>query len=258
MSRVLIGSISRSSPAVATACRRPRRDSRRRWRAARASLASGRHQAGHRMQRAGSRARCAYSMARSTPARNSACAPGQAGEAPIAGGEVARHRVEQHLLQAVVVEALAQDRRRMVVGEEELDGLEAVRRSGGKAVQEFELRIEHRQVGGKAGHSILQERRPGVGTACRHSRTTRITGKLEKPRKRTRRSRTGSRSRARCRGNRASSRPTAMRASMRATFMPAQAWSPWPKARWRLGLRPTSKRSRIRKLRRIAVGSADA
>ncbi len=44
-------------------------------------------------------------------------------------------------------------------------------------------------------------------------------------------------------GKRASSRPSAMRPSMRATFMPTQTWSPWPKATWRLGFLPTSKRS---------------
>ncbi len=78
--------------------------------------------------------------------------------------------------------------------------------------------------------------------ASKWGQTPTRTGRLRKPRKRTRRSRSGCPFNA-IFGKRASSRENAIRPSMRATFMPTQTWSPWPKAMWRLGLRATSKRS---------------
>ena len=61
--------------------------------------------------------------------------------------------------------ALASRRRRQFVGEEELDGLEAVARGRREAVEEGVLRVHHRQVGGKARHRVP----PLVFTSARRS-----------------------------------------------------------------------------------------
>src|SRR6185437_13980962 len=68
------------------------------------------------------------------------------------------------------------------------------------------------------------------------------SGYLRNPRKRARPPRTGSPSRSTA-AKRWTRRPIATSASMRASDMPAQAWMPVAKARWRLGWRRRSSRS---------------
>jgi hypothetical protein len=77
---------------------------------------------------------------------------GQAGQAALARGPVARRRVEQYLLQPVRAQPRRQLGGRMLVGKQVFHRVEAVGRGGGEAVQEGMLVVEHRQVGGKAGH----------------------------------------------------------------------------------------------------------
>ena len=68
-------------------------------------------------------------------------------------GEIARWQVEQRLGQAVGPEPLADGLRRMLVGEQEFDGVEPGPGSGLEPVEERHL-VEHQaQVGGKARHS---------------------------------------------------------------------------------------------------------
>jgi hypothetical protein len=79
-------------------------------------------------------------------------AAGNAGQAALAGIPVAGRGVEQHLLQAVVLQAPGQWLGGEVVGEQVFDGLEAVARGGREAVEEVQVVVEHGQVGGETGH----------------------------------------------------------------------------------------------------------
>jgi hypothetical protein len=76
----------------------------------------------------------------------------QGGHAAFARRPVARGRIEQHLLEAVVLEAGGDLAGREVVGEQELDGLEAGLGGGFEAVEEGHFDEHHRQVGGEARH----------------------------------------------------------------------------------------------------------
>ncbi len=80
-------------------------------------------------------------------------AAGQRGEATFPRGEVARRRVDQHLLETVRAQARGEILRGEVVAEPELDGAEAVLRGGSEAVEEGHLGVQERQVGGEAGHA---------------------------------------------------------------------------------------------------------
>ena len=81
--------------------------------------------------------------------------PWQAGQPALARVPVAGGGVEQHLLQAVGLQACGQFLRRVGVREEVLHRLEAIARSGGKAVEKVHVVVEHGQVGGKTGHGCL-------------------------------------------------------------------------------------------------------
>ena len=94
----------------------------------------------------------AYSIARSTPRRNSSCRPGRAGDTPLPAGPVPRRCIDQHLLQAVPVEFVADRRRAELVGELALDRLEAVGGAGAETLEERHLVVHHRQVGGEMRH----------------------------------------------------------------------------------------------------------
>ncbi len=88
--------------------------------------------------------------------------PRVAGHAPLAGVPVARRRVEQHLLQSGIAQALADLLRRPGVGEEALHPLEAVGGSGRETVEEGQVVVEQRNVGGEAGHSVKSARPSSV------------------------------------------------------------------------------------------------
>ena len=81
--------------------------------------------------------------------------PRQAGQPALARIPVAGWGVEQHLLQAVGLQTRSQFLRRVGIGEEVLHRLEAIARSGGKAVEKVYIVVEHGQVGGKTGHGCL-------------------------------------------------------------------------------------------------------
>jgi len=72
--------------------------------------------------------------------------------AAVAGRPVARRHVEQRDLQPVGLQAIGDLLRRMFVGEEEFDGLEAGVGGRGEAVEKAPFVEHHRQVGGEAGH----------------------------------------------------------------------------------------------------------
>ena len=126
MSRVLIGSIRHVDAGARRLLRRPREVRRRRSAASpRASAPAGTSPAMTCTR--GQPSAAAYSRARVEAAPELLLAAGQAGDAALAAGEVARRRVEQHLLQAV---CSSFSRQAIVAGrlvrEEVLDGLEAV------------------------------------------------------------------------------------------------------------------------------------
>ncbi len=66
---------------------------------------------------------------------------------PIAGPQI-----EERLLQAALIQAPADLGRRIIVGEQELNGLKARVRRRLEAVEEVQLREQHRQIGGEARH----------------------------------------------------------------------------------------------------------
>ena len=140
----------------------------------------------------------AHTRARwSTPARNSASRPGRQARPRSPASKSPGTRVEEHLLQAVVVEARRQLGGRMVVGKEVLDGLEAVRRARRRSGRGTRARdtasTGWRQIGACDSLRDSQAMRswPAGRPRCK-GLGRQITGKREKPRKRTRRSRTGS------------------------------------------------------------------
>ncbi len=61
-------------------------------------------------------------------------AVGQAGQAPLAGAPVARRGIEKHLLQAMGAQAVADFSWLILIGEQVLNRLEAILRSGRKAL----------------------------------------------------------------------------------------------------------------------------
>ena len=74
-------------------------------------------------------------------------AVGQHRDAALALAPVAGRQVEQHLRQSVLVEPGSDHLRRMIVGAEIFDALEACAGGGVEAVEEFVLAKEHRQIG---------------------------------------------------------------------------------------------------------------
>ena len=150
MSRVLIGSISTSLPALAACLRRPSEVGQVGGQQLGALDPHGREAGHHVHARALQRLRVLQRRVDRTA--ELVFAAGQRGHAALAALPVAGRPVEQHLLQTVLGQARAERLRLVRVGKQVLHRLEAVGRRGGKAVEEFVLRIEHAQVGGEAGH----------------------------------------------------------------------------------------------------------
>ena len=80
-------------------------------------------------------------------------APGQGREAALALGGVAGRQVEQRLRQPVLLQLRRDVGGRRLVGEQDLDRLEAMGGGGAEALQERDLLVDPGQVGGKLGHS---------------------------------------------------------------------------------------------------------
>ncbi len=74
-------------------------------------------------------------------------------EAALAGGEIARRRVDQHALQVVLREPRGDLGRRNVVREGELDSAKTGARRRAEAIEEREFVEQKAEVGGKARHS---------------------------------------------------------------------------------------------------------
>src|SRR5690606_22237202 len=87
-------------------------------------------------------------------------AVGEAGHSPLAGVPVAGRHVVQHLSQAVLRQRFRQHLLLVGIGKEVLDAPEAVLGGGGKAVEEVVLAVEHGEIGGKPGHSLILLERP--------------------------------------------------------------------------------------------------
>src|SRR5205823_3652725 len=87
--------------------------------------------------------------------------PRQGGETALAAGPVARHGVEQSQSQPVLFEPLGDDFRRMLVGEQELDTLEAGARGRIEPVEKADLLEHHAEIGGEIRHGAL----PGLPAA---------------------------------------------------------------------------------------------
>ena len=79
--------------------------------------------------------------------------PGQCGNAAFTGIPITGRCIEQHLLQAMGLQACRQLFHGKGVWKQKLHPREAVGRSSGKSVQKGVLVVEQRKVGGKAGHS---------------------------------------------------------------------------------------------------------
>ena len=92
-------------------------------------------------------------MALAMPSRNSASRPGRQAS-PRSPASQLPGGVEQHLLQAVGLQALGQLLRRVGVRKRYSTALKPSR-SGGKAVEKVHVVVEHGQVGGKTGHGCL-------------------------------------------------------------------------------------------------------
>ncbi len=76
----------------------------------------------------------------------------QTGKAAFTRLPVARWGIEQHLLQAVVLQALLEFMGWMCIRKEGFDRLEAIFCGRLKAVQKRQLVVEHRQIGRELGH----------------------------------------------------------------------------------------------------------
>jgi hypothetical protein len=153
MSRVLMGSMSTSRPALAASVGGPAQVVEVHGLHRFALQAFG-HEAGHDVDaRAVERHGVVDGLGDAFAKLG--VAPGQAGQPALAGVPVAGRSVEQHLLQAVVRQPRQDLVLREVVGKQVLHGLEAVFRGGIEAVEKGELRVEHREVGGELGHGVF-------------------------------------------------------------------------------------------------------
>jgi hypothetical protein len=79
-------------------------------------------------------------------------ATGQGSQPTLAPRPVAGRQVEQHLTQAEAIEALADVGCPMIVGKQELDGLEAGLGRRLEAIEEGQFLEQHAEVGGELGH----------------------------------------------------------------------------------------------------------
>jgi hypothetical protein len=79
-----------------------------------------------------------------------------AGDAEVACGPVACRQVEQHHLQAVGQQPVAQPLRGCLIGKLNLDARESGTRGTLEAVQQRHFSEQHREVGGKARHQVLR------------------------------------------------------------------------------------------------------
>ena len=84
-------------------------------------------------------------------------AAGQGGQPALALAPVARRQVEQRLRELVLLELGGDVGGRRLVGEQDLDGLEAVRGGGAEALQERHLLVDPGEIGGELGHGLLQD-----------------------------------------------------------------------------------------------------
>ena len=89
----------------------------------------------------------------------------QAGQPALARLEVAGWRVEQRLGQPQVVQAGGDLLAVKCIGKQVLDRVEAVGRSGRKAVEEAVLGVHHRQVGGESRHGFWLQGGYGLARA---------------------------------------------------------------------------------------------
>ena len=80
--------------------------------------------------------------------------------AAIAGREIARGKIEQHLLELVAPQLVRDGAAVVLVGEQELDGLKTGRLGACEAFQKWMLREEHRQIGRKFRHLASSTPRP--------------------------------------------------------------------------------------------------
>ena len=102
-------------------------------------------------------------------------AAGQGGHAAPALARVAGRQVEQGLRQLVLLELGRDVGSRCLIGKQDLDRLEAVRRGRTEALQEGHLLVDPRKVGGELGHGGVSS--PGaVGAARSPKVTVKITG----------------------------------------------------------------------------------
>ena len=99
-------------------------------------------------------------------------AAGQGGQPALALAPVARRQVEQRLRELVLLELGRDVGGRRLVGEQDLDGLEAVRGGGAEALQERHLLVDPGEVGGELGHVGLHLDQEGKASST--SRTWRV------------------------------------------------------------------------------------
>ncbi len=137
-----------------------------------AALGARRQQAGH-----GVEAPCAERFGAFEGADDAGAelvlATGQGGQTPFAGCPVAGRQVEEDVVEAGLFQPAGDVGHRMVVGKEELDGLEARLRSRGEALRKRNFIEHHGEVGGKFWHGIPQKLRLKVvrsSSICASSR----------------------------------------------------------------------------------------
>jgi len=110
-----------------------------------------RPQPGHRMQNPALR-RLGVDECGLDPAAELLLAPGQSADAALARGPIAGRHVEESLLEPVPVQLLRNHFRRMVVGREIFDPLEAAGSGGAEAVEKSDFLENEAEVGGEFRH----------------------------------------------------------------------------------------------------------
>ena len=110
-----------------------------------------RPQPGHRMQNSALR-RLGVDECGLDPVAELLLAPGQGADAALARCPIAGRHVEESLLEPVPVQLLVNHFRRMVVGREIFDPLEAAGSGGGEAVEKPDFLKDEAEVGGEFRH----------------------------------------------------------------------------------------------------------
>ena len=103
-------------------------------------------------------------------------APRQRRETAIAGGEIARRRVDQHHLEVVLLHPRDDLLDLELVAERKLHGTKARLRRFAEALQERHLVEHERQVGAEARHTARKRSRRDASCAAKFVRTTRPGG----------------------------------------------------------------------------------